>query len=80
MEIPKIGRNPADFNKTYDISMGARIYADDDATTFDTIPTATGTIIYTEPDSYVVAEEKVAGAFALFASSMATIAVLIMAF
>merc|ERR1740139_1872562 len=37
-ELPKIGRNPADFGMTYDITIGARIYETEDATTFVTIP------------------------------------------
>jgi RPA family protein len=80
--MPTIGRNPADFDITYDVTMGGRIYEDDAATTFITIPSATSTVSKPLPDAYVVeaAEEEVTGAFALFTSSIAAIAVLFMAF
>lgn len=79
--MPKIGRNPADFDITYDVTMGGRIYETEDATTFITIPNATSTVDKPLPDSYVVeAAEETTGAFALFASSIAAIAVLFMAF
>jgi hypothetical protein len=35
-ELPKIGRNPNEFGITYDIQVGFRLYADADATTYDT--------------------------------------------
>jgi len=37
-ELSKIGRNPSDFDKTYDLTLGARIYENDEATDFITIP------------------------------------------
>lgn len=54
MEMSKIGRNPADFDKTYDVSFGARIYSDDAATTFDTIPTQTTSFFFPLPEEYYV--------------------------
>lgn len=79
--MPTIGRNPSDFDITYDVTMGGRIYEDDDATTFITIPSATSTVSKPLPAAYVVeAAEEVTGAFALFTSSIAAIAVLFMAF
>lgn len=79
MEMPKIGRNPADFEKTYDITMGARLYDADDSTTFTTIPESTTTYFLDQPPSYKVAVVET-GSYALFASSIAAIAVLFMAF
>lgn len=76
-ELAKIGRNPADFEKTYAVKMGARIYADDSATTFTTIPMSETTYFLDQPPSYAVAAE---GAYALFVSSIAALAVLFMAF
>jgi len=35
-ELPKIGRNPNEFGITYDIQVGFRLYANADATTYDT--------------------------------------------
>jgi hypothetical protein len=80
-ELPKIGRNPGDFDKTYDVHVGARLYESDSATTFTTIPMATSSFEYPEPPAYAVAATSVEeGAFALFASTMAALAVLFMAF
>jgi len=87
-ELPKIGRNPADFGMTYDITIGARIYETEDATTFITIPSVTSTVTKEEPPTYVVeAEEEEEdeepeddSSYTLFASSMAFIACLFMAF
>jgi len=77
-ELPKIGRNPADFDKTYTVHVGARLYESDSATTFTTIPMASSSFEYPEPPAYAVATTE--GAFALFASTMAALAVLFMAF
>jgi len=77
-ELPKIGRNPADFDKTYTVHLGARLYESDSATTFTEIPMVSSSFEYPEPPSYAVAATE--GAFALFASTMAAIAVLFMAF
>ena len=80
-ELPKIGRNPGDFDKTYDVHVGARLYESDSATTFTTIPMASSSFEYPEPPAYAVAATSVEeGAFALFASTMAALAVLFMAF
>ena len=43
-ELPKIGRNPADFNKNVQVKMGARIYSSATATTFDSVPASTVTV------------------------------------
>lgn len=79
LELPKIGRNPADFDKTYDMTLGARLYENDSATTFTTIPSSTSSFEYPQPADFEV-EEQVEGAYALFASTMAALAVLFMAF
>jgi hypothetical protein len=78
MELPKIGRNPNDFNKVYDVHIGARLYENDSATEFTTIPMSSSSFEYPEPPAYEVAQTE--GAFALFASTMAALAVLFMAF
>lgn len=76
MELPKIGRDPNDFGKVYDVVVGARLYESDSATTYTEIPSSSSSFEYPEPASYAVAE----GAYALFASTMAALAVLFMAF
>jgi len=43
-ELPKIGRNPNDFDKNLNLKFGTRIYKDDSATTFDAVPESTVTI------------------------------------
>lgn len=43
-ELPKIGRNPDDFGKSLILSIGARIYKDDAATTFDATPAVDVTV------------------------------------
>lgn len=43
-ELKKIGRNPKDFDKDLNLTFGARIYADDNATTFLSIPESTSSI------------------------------------
>jgi hypothetical protein len=43
-ELPKIGRNPSDFNKNVQVKMGARIYSSATATTFDSVPASTVTV------------------------------------
>jgi len=74
-EYAKIGRNPNDFNKDFQVTIGARIYADSSATTFDYIPSpAAFTVTLTEPDSFYTARQT--GAFSLFASTMAAVAML----
>lgn len=74
-EYAKIGRNPNDFDKDFQVTVGARLYGDDDATTFDTIPSPDAfTVTLTEPDSY--ATPTATGAFSLFASSLAAVAML----
>jgi hypothetical protein len=45
-ELPKIGRNPADFDKTFAVYVGARIYETETATEFITIPMAESTFEY----------------------------------
>ena len=79
-ELPKIGRNPGDFDKTYTVHVGARLYESATATTFTTIPMASSSFEYPEPPAYAVAATTTEGAFALFASTMAALAVLFMAF
>jgi len=76
-ELSKIGRNPADFEKTFAVKMGARIYDDDSATTFTTIPMSETSYFLDQPPSYATAAE---GAYALFVSSLAALAILLMAF
>lgn len=78
-ELRKIGRSSSDFGQTYTVHVGARLYEDDSATTFTTIPMASSSFEYPEPPAYVVATTT-EGAFALFASTMAALAVLFMAF
>jgi len=78
-ELPKIGRNPADFDKTFDVHVGARLYESDSATSFTTIPMASSSFEYPAPASYAVAVVET-GAAALFASTMAALAVMFLAF
>lgn len=74
-EYAKIGRNPNDFNKDFEVTIGSRLYANDDATTFDSVPSpAAFTVTLTEPDSY---NTQTTGAFSLFASSLAAVAMLL---
>jgi len=78
-ELPKIGRNPNDFDKDFKIHVGARIYASSSATTFTAVPEAESTIRLAAPPSYYVAP---AGAFSmLYSAALATImAILMMSF
>ena len=78
-ELSKIGRNPADFNRTFNVYLGARIYETATATDFITIPTAESSFDQGEPPAYDTGSSET-GAFALFASGLAAIAVLFMAF
>lgn len=77
-ELSKIGRNPADFNRTFNVYLGARIYETATATEFTTIPTAESSFDQGEPPTYDTGSSETA--FALFASGLAAIAVLFMAF
>jgi hypothetical protein len=43
-ELPKIGRNPDDFGKSMTAKLGARIYPNPTATTFDSTPTGIASI------------------------------------
>jgi hypothetical protein len=43
-ELPKIGRNPSDFDKNLDIKFGTRIYASNSATSFDSVPASSVSI------------------------------------
>jgi hypothetical protein len=43
-ELPKIGRNPNDFNKNLSVKIGARIYKSASITTFDSTPASTVSI------------------------------------
>lgn len=54
-ELPKIGRNPKDFDKTFTVKFGARIYKTDAATTFDSVPESSNTITKAALPSYVAA-------------------------
>jgi hypothetical protein len=67
-EYAKIGRNPSDFSKDFEVVFGARIYVDDDATTFDTIPTSETTINLPAPEDYNSASD---GAFRLLSATLA---------
>lgn len=73
-EYAKLGRNPNDFNKDFQVTIGARIYADSTVTTFDAIPSpAAFTVTLSEPAEF---QTKTAGAFSLFATGMAAIAMI----
>ena len=78
-ELPKIGRNPNDFDKDFTIYVGARLYTTTTATTFTAVPEAESTIRLASPPSYYVAP---AGAFSmLYSAALATImAILMMSF
>lgn len=80
LELPKIGRNPADFDKTYDVTLGARLYESDSATEYTTIPSATSSFDYPLPSDFESDAQVEEGAYALFASTIAALAVLVMAF
>lgn len=54
-ELPKIGRNPKDFDKNVTVKFGARIYKADDSTTFDSVPESSATIKKDAMPSYVAA-------------------------
>ena len=56
-ELPKIGRNPNDFNKYFHIHVGARIYDSNIDTEHEAIPEQEGDIFLTAPPSYDFAEE-----------------------
>lgn len=59
-ELPKIGRNPKDFDKALTIKFGARIYASDTATTFDSVPATSESIKKGALPSYVSAATSAA--------------------
>jgi hypothetical protein len=50
--LPKLGRNPNDFNKTFKIEIGARIYADTTATTFTDLGQASSTLALGAPQEF----------------------------
>jgi len=78
-ELPKIGRNPNDFEKDFKIHVGARLYANTSATTFTAIPESESTIRLSTPPGYVVAPAAPAGAFSmLYSAALATIMALLM--
>ena len=81
-ELPKIGRKPSDFDKNLDIKIGARLYTNDAATTFDSLPETTEQIYKAAPPSYVVQAANPAPAAPTAASSlfMSTLAALFMLF
>ena len=85
-ELAKIGRNPADFDKDFNVSIGARIYETASATTFTTVPTQTEIVRldsppeyeYPEPEPEPVQEEEPdepedSGAFQYMTSAFAAI-------
>lgn len=75
-EYAKIGRDPNDFNKDFEVTIGARMYTSDAATTFDTIPSPDAfTVTLSEPDSYNTNSD--AGATGLFAATLAACAMLL---
>ena len=63
-ELPKIGRNPNEFGITYDLQVGFRLYADADATTYDTASPSTTTLdlpaipAYVDPNAATTAPES----------------------
>lgn len=75
-ELPKIGRNPADFNKDYSVIIGARLYESDSATTFDAIPASEDSFTLPEPESYLT-EAVATGASSLLTSALAGVFMLV---
>ena len=82
LEIPKIGRNPNDYNKDYDVTIGARIYADDAATEFTAVPQSQSTFHVGELPSYEVevVQPTSTGAFNLIATMGAMLVMLAIVF
>lgn len=77
-ELPKIGRNPYDFDKTYSIELGARVYSDASATDFTEIPTNTDSLYLPEPPSYSEFVVIPTGASTML-TSLATLALMLAA-
>ncbi len=78
-ELPKIGRNPADFGKDVAIQAGARIYEGASATTYIEIPTTSATITKPALKSYADAKSEnptaaPTGAYQSIASFVALVA------
>lgn len=67
-KLPKIGRNPNDFNHTYKVTIGARVYDDAQATEFFDIPATISTIDQGIPKSFE--KQVIAGSVANFASAI----------
>lgn len=77
-EFQKIGRNPYDFDKTYNIEFGARVYSDAAATSFTEMPTHSSTLYLAAPPSYSDFSATPDGAFSLM-STFATLALIALA-
>jgi len=78
-ELPKTGRNPADFDKDVKIQAGARIYEGADDTTPIEIPTTSATIKKPALKSYADAKSEApaaapAGAYQSLVSLVALVA------
>ena len=76
-EFPKIGRDYENFDKQFDIYVGARIYANDSATSFTAIPEVADTIELSAPTEFAFRMD-IAGACSLVSSTAAAITVVFM--
>jgi len=78
-ELPKLGRNPNDFNHEYEVHIGARVYDSADENIARELGVLVENIDQGEPAEYVVeVEEEVPdSAASLFSTIVATFMVII---
>lgn len=78
LSIPKIGRVASDYGRTFDVTVGSRVYADDSATEFTSLTEDTYSFYLEELPTYDSFNAVETGAVSSFmASAVASIAIIL---